>query len=107
MRRLRPCGARHRFEPLCRREPESPLEAPGVSGPSLGVDDTRGPLAVKRVEHLLGSYSAHVLPGLPGYPGGMRARDHIVELQQRMLLPWPLFGPDVATRAGDELAAYR
>src|ERR1700719_3311029 len=48
-------------EPLCRRKPEHPRKALGIVRPDLGVDDARRPLAVERVEHLLGGYPAHVL----------------------------------------------
>src|SRR3982074_815072 len=62
-----------RSGPLCRCKPESPLEALGIAGPYLGVDDARRPLAVKRVENLLGGYPARgrpapVSPALPWSP---------------------------------------
>ena len=57
----RACATRiRRPEPLRRRKAESPLETPGIAGPDLGVDDARRPLAVERVEKLLGGDPAHV-----------------------------------------------
>src|SRR4051794_31351750 len=88
---------------LSRREPESALETFGISGPYLAVDDARRPLAVERVKHLLRGDPAHVLPRLSGHPSRMRAREHIIELKQRMLRRWRLFGPHVDTCARNQL----
>src|SRR3981081_617826 len=96
-----------RSEPLCRCKPESPLEALGIAGPYLGVDDARPPRAVKRVETLLAGYPAHVRPRFPGHSRRMRARKHIIELQQRMIRRWRFFGPDIQASPGDQFVAQR
>src|SRR5882757_11132428 len=90
---------------LSRRKPEGPLETPGVGRPYFGVDDARRPLAVERVENLLGRDPAHVLARFLGDPCRMRARQHIVELQQRMVRRRRLLVPDIEPGAGDPLAA--
>src|SRR6266581_3839961 len=69
---------------LFRRKSERPLEPLGVGRPDIRIDDARRPLAVERVEDLLGGDLAHVDPGFPGDTRGVRARQHVVELQQRM-----------------------
>ena len=90
--------------PLPRRKPKSPLEAPGVIRPYLGVDDARRPLAIERVQKLLGGDPAHVLPRFPGHAGRMRACEHVVELQQRMIRRRRLLGPYVEAGACDRLS---
>src|ERR1700736_3366833 len=54
LRKLRAWCSMCRSEPLRRCKPERPLKPPGVIGPNLGVDDARRPLAVERIENLLG-----------------------------------------------------
>ena len=83
------------------------LEALGVGRPYLGIDQARRPLAVERVENLLGGDLAHVHPRFPGHTGGVRARQHIVELQQRMIRRRRFLGPDVEAGAGNLLVAQR
>src|SRR4051794_33510042 len=84
-----------RSETLRRGKPESPLEAFGIAGPNYRVNDARRPLAVERIEHLLGGNPAHVGSRFSGHPGGVRAGEHVVELQQRMIRRRRLLGPDV------------
>src|SRR5258707_10818783 len=71
-------------------------------GPDFRVDDARRAHAVERIEDLLGGNPAHVGPRFPGHTSGMRARQHIVELKQRMVRRRRLLGPDVETRACNE-----
>src|ERR1700730_7131185 len=92
---------------LCGPYAKCPLEPFRVVRPDLGVDDARRPLAVERVENLLGRDPAHVLARLLGDPCGMRARQHVVELQQRVLRRRRLLVPDVEAGAGDPLVAQR
>src|SRR3981081_823794 len=92
---------------LSRRKPEGPLETPGVGRPYFGVDDARRTLAVERVENLLGRDPAHVLARFLGDPGRVRARQHVVELQQRVLRRRRLLVPDVAPGPGDTFFAQR
>ena len=82
---------------------ESARKALAVMRPDLGIDDARRPLAVERVQHLLGGDAAHVLARFAGDAGGVRARQHVVELQQRMLRRRRLLGPDVEAGARDAL----
>jgi len=93
--------------PLPRRKPKRPLETSAVGGPYLGVDDARRPLAVERIEDLLGGNLAHVRARFPGHPRSMRACQHVIELQQRMVRRRRLLGPDIETRPGNELVAQR
>src|ERR1700759_1798031 len=71
------------FSPVCvhqglfRRHAKGARKSLAVMRPDLGIDDPRRPLAVERVEDLLGGDAAHVLAGLAGDAGGMRARQHI------------------------------
>src|SRR6516165_3350891 len=58
---------------LSRRDAEGLPEAFGIVGPDLGIDDARRPLAVERIEDLLGGDTAHVLAGLPSDACGVRA----------------------------------
>src|SRR5581483_2603927 len=90
---------------LFRRHPEGPREPFAVMRPDLGIDDPRRALAVERVEDLLGGDAAHVLARLAGHAGGVRARQHIVELEQRMLGRRRFLGPDVETGARDAFFA--
>ena len=92
---------------LSRCKSEGPLKTLDVIGPDFRIDDAWRPLAIERVKHLLGGYPRHVLPRLPGHPRGMRARQHIVELQQRMVGRRRLLGPDVKSGAGNALVAQR
>src|ERR1700740_3659586 len=71
--------------PLPRGEAQCALEPLRVQRPDLGVDDAGRRLAVERVDELLGGDAAHVHPRLMRDAGGMRARQHVVERQQRML----------------------
>src|ERR1700744_2980378 len=92
---------------LPRRKPKRLLEPLHVMRPDFGVDDARRALAVEGVEHLLGGDPAHVLAGFMGNAGGVRARQHVVELQQRMIRRRRLLGPDVEAGAGDLLVTQR
>src|SRR6478735_6341723 len=78
-----------------------------VMRPDLGIDDARRALAVERVQDLLGCDPAHVLARLAGDARGMRARQHVVELKERMLRRRRLPGPDVEAGARDLLRAQR
>src|SRR5438270_9087441 len=71
--------------PLPRRHAERLLEALGIARPNVGIDDAWRALAVERLQHLLGGDAAHVPARLDGDACCMRARQHIVELEQRML----------------------
>src|ERR1700679_3045560 len=70
---------------LPRRKSERPLKALDVSRPDFRIDETRRPLAAQRIEHLFGGNPRHILARLLGHARRMRARDHIVELQQRVV----------------------
>ena len=89
---------------LFRRKAEGALEALDIEWPDLRVDQARRALAVERSEQLLGGDASHVDARLRGEPGGVRARQHVVELQQRMVGPRRLLVPDVETGARDALA---
>src|SRR4051794_30839963 len=91
--------------PLPRRHAKGLLEALGIARPDLGIDDARRALAVERIKHLFGGDAAHVLARLDGDACGMRARQHIVELEQRMLRRRRLLGPDVKAGTGNALVA--
>src|SRR6478609_2178882 len=75
---------RHSLARSLGRESERLREPLGIGRPYLRIDDAGRPLAVERHDQLLGGDSAHIGARLAGDAGGMRARDHIVELQQRM-----------------------
>ena len=75
--------------------------------PDFGIDDTRRPPAVERAKHLLGGNPAHIYPRFPGHARGMRACEHIVELQQGMIRRRRFPGPDVEVGAGNALVAKR
>src|SRR6266851_5261138 len=92
-------------EALPRRKSERPLETSGVVRPNLGIDEARRPLAVEGIENLLGGDPAHIFPRFPGHPGRMRARQHVIELQQRMVRRRRFLGPDVETRSSDRFVA--
>src|SRR5581483_4300197 len=92
---------------LSRRETESTLKTLDVSGPDFRIDQPRWPLAVERVEHLLGGNPRHIFPRLPGDARGMGACDHIVEGKQGMIGRRRLLGPDVEASARDALVAQR
>ena len=66
-----------------------------------------GRLPSSAASTLLGGDTAHVFAGLPGDAGGMRARHHVIELQQRMIGRRRLFCPDVEAGAGDFAGAQR
>src|SRR5262245_5706924 len=65
-----------------RSEAQCALEALGVQRPDLRVDDARGVLAVEGVDELLGGDAAHVDARLAGDARRVRARQHVVELEQ-------------------------
>src|SRR5581483_4052453 len=88
---------------LFRRHPESARKALAVMRPDLGIDDPRRAFAVERAKDLLGGDAAHVLARLAGDTGSVRARQHVVELQQGMLGRRRLPGPDVEAGARDAL----
>src|SRR5690348_15488350 len=88
---------------LFRRHAERAREALAIMRPDLGIDDPRRSLAVERVKNLLGGDAAHVLARLAGDACGVRARQHIVELQQGVLGRRRLLRPDVEAGAGDAL----
>src|SRR6185437_2721926 len=97
---LLPAGKERRrnpspLSPLLRGHAEGSGKALAVMRPDLGVDDARRPLAVERIQNLLGGDAAHVFARLPRNASGVRARQHIVELQERMLRRRRLLGPDV------------
>src|ERR1700748_1771160 len=94
---------RRKSSPLFRGDPKSLGKALAVMRPDFGIDDARRPFAIERIEDLLGGDAAHVLARLARDAGGMRARQHIVELQQRMLCRRRLLGPDVEGGARDAL----
>src|SRR5260370_8716615 len=71
-------------QPLGRRKPKSPLETPGVIAPNLGVDDARRPLAVERIENLLGGNHGHVFARFFGYARRMPAPPPIVDPPRRI-----------------------
>ena len=75
--------------------------------PCLGIDNAWRPLAIERIEHLLGRDPAHVFARLPGDSSGVRARQHVVELQQRMFRRRWFLGPDVETCARNALLLER
>src|ERR1051326_7995918 len=93
--------------PLPRGEAQCALEPLRVQRPDLGVDDAGRRLAVERVDELLGGDAAHVHARLMGDAGGVRARDHVVELQQRVIAWRRLLAPHVETGAGDAFIAQR
>src|ERR1700736_6959496 len=88
-----------------RSEAQCALEPFGVQRPYLGVDDAGRRLAVERVDELLGGDAAHVHARLMGDAGSVRARQHVVELEQRMIARRRLLAPHVEPGAGDPLAA--
>src|ERR1700729_4511248 len=91
---------RSKSSPLRRGKSESALETLHIMRPHLGVDHARRPLAVERAKNLLGGNPAHIGSRLPGHARGMRAREHVVELQQRMIQRRRFLGPDVEAGAG-------
>ena len=82
-----------------RREAERLFEPLDVGRPDLRVNDARRPLAVERIQHLLGGDPAHILARFLGHACGVRARQHIVELQERMIRRRRLLGPDIEAGA--------
>src|SRR3979409_217096 len=70
------------------REPECLLEPLGIARPHLRIDDARRALAIERHDQLLGGDPAHIGAGLAGDARRVRARNYIVELQQRMVGRW-------------------
>src|SRR6266566_4280684 len=92
---------------LPRSEAQCALEPLGVQRPDLGVDDARNGLAVERIDELLGGDAAHVHARLMGDAGGVRARQHVVELEQRVIARRRLLAPHVEPGAGDALVAQR
>jgi rhodanese-related sulfurtransferase len=101
LRPIRPVPA------LFRRDAKRSRKPFRIGRPHLRIDDPRRALAVERVKQLLGGDAAHVDPRLLGHAGRMRARQHIVELQQRMLRRRRLLVPDIEPGAGDALFLQR
>src|SRR6478736_7665111 len=93
----------HSTEVLARLESKGALEAPDVSRPDLRINKARRPPAVERIQQLLRRNPCHVLPRFPGHARRMRACQHIVELQQRVIGRRRLLGPHVKARARDAL----
>jgi hypothetical protein len=92
-------------EALRRCKPERAFETLGVVRPDLGIDEARWPLAVEGIENLLGGDPAHIFPRFPGHTGRVRAHQHVIELQQRMVRRRRLLGPDVEARSRDRFVA--
>src|SRR5215468_850057 len=90
-----------------RTEAEGPLEALGVSRPHLRIDDAGWALAVERHDQLLGRDPPHIGARLAGDAGGVRACDHVVELQERMIRWRRLLVPYVDAGPGDAFSAQR
>src|SRR6516225_3939576 len=78
-----------------------------IERPDLGVDDARRAPAIERLEHLLGCNAPHVLARLLRDTGRVRARQHIIKLQQRMFRRRRFAGPDVEAGARNALPAQR
>src|SRR3954452_24083114 len=98
---------RHSLVRSLGRESERLLEPLGIGRPYLRIDDAGRALAVERHDQLLGGDPAHIGAGLAGDARGVWARDHIVELQQRMIGRRRLLLPHVDPGAGDLLASQR
>src|SRR5262245_36815632 len=84
-----------------RPKSEGPLESLGVSRPDLWIDDAGRALAVERHDELFGRDAAHIGARLPRHARGVRRRDHVVELQQRMIGRGRLLVPHVNAGACD------
>src|SRR6516225_10081204 len=90
-----------------RPKPEGLLEPLGIGRPHLRIDDAGRALAVERHDELLGGDAAHIGARLARHARGVGARDHVVELQQRMVGRRRLLVPHVEAGAGDLFCAQR
>src|SRR3954451_20188763 len=68
-----------------RHDAERLLEARRIAGPDLRIEHARDALAVGGGERLFGGDAPHVAARLARHAGGMRRRNHIIHLQQRMI----------------------